>query len=995
MLTFHPINYQTGVITKIHFYFFILAGGFTFSCTNRSLPAGKDFKHEFQIEPGTTLELVASEPLVIDPVAFAFDEYHNMYVVEHRGYPDPAEGGPPEKKEGRIAKLIDLNGDGIYDGREEYASELTYPNGIMYWRGGFFVTCAPDIFYLKDTTGDGQADLRNVVLTGFSDTKTAQIRMSHPILGLDGWVYLTGGLNGGQIYSPEFPERQAVTYQSGDGRFHPETLEFQVAGGRSQFGLTMDPFGRRFGCSNRHPVQHIVLEPQQLARNPYLLFNETVQNVSKVEEEAVVYPISGAATTADFIPKLIGRSHQGTFTAASGLLIYADRGLGPANQGNVFICESAQSLVQSQRIQRAGVSFSSQISQDSSEFLACKDEWFRPVFLSHGPRPGLYLADMHRKVIDHPAYIPESMRSDLDYESGKDKGRIYRIVSKDLLSHHATDNLLASDDPIKIARLLASDWEWERAMAFQYLLEHKDTAVTPILERQVREAALSESKVRSLWLLQSLGMLDEEIHLAVFQDSSAGVREQAVTIAGLAERDREALRLALLSRSSDRDMRVRFLTSLALSPTHRDDEHAALSALAKIGAMDGDDPWSRAAVLSSVGTKIESFLELFQDQEIIDSVAYAEIMHDIAMLLASHGSTASYRSFFAAIIDPIDPLTWQIPACLGLLQGLASSAKMYNGSFSSPLSFLTSNLTPQEKTRVDLFLNQVVKIVTDRQQPMKLREEGILILGHSSQEVYKNPLYSLMLEDRSPDIQSSIIQALTFRGEEAGVNWLLDRQNWPSYSPQIRALLVNSLLSREIYIRMLLEAIKEDIVQPSEISASNRERLMSHKDAQIVRLSKSLFGELISGNRIQVYEKYRVTWKPGQAALGKKVFHRACAVCHTYAGQGGQVGPDLTGVKNQPVDALLLHTLVPNYEVYPNYQAMTIELNSGVTSIGWLKAETNHAITLMTAAGKEEILLKSQIKSIRNTGQSLMPDGLEQSITATEMNDLITFLKSG
>src|SRR5690606_1000006 len=101
-------------------------------------------------------------------------------------------------------------------------------------------------------------------------------------------------------------------------RFNPETFEFQVTGGRSQFGLTFDAYGRRFGCSNRHPIMHAVIEPWYLARNKNLLFNETVQNVSKVEAEAVVYPVSRAVTSADFIPKLIGRSHAGTFTAASG-----------------------------------------------------------------------------------------------------------------------------------------------------------------------------------------------------------------------------------------------------------------------------------------------------------------------------------------------------------------------------------------------------------------------------------------------------------------------------------------------------------------------------------------------------------------------------------------------------------------------------------------------------------------------------------------------------
>src|SRR5690554_3242779 len=189
-----------------------------------------------RLEPGLRIELVAAEPLVVDPVAFAFDEDQVLYVVENRGYPDPAEGGAPSHL-GRIARLEDRDGDGRFDHRTEFANGLTYPNGILPWDGGVFVTSAPDIYYFKDTDGDGIADIQKVVLTGFNSDKTAQIRVSHPILGLDGWVYVTSGLNGGEVSSPVHPDRPAISFAAADGRFHPETYEFETTGGRSQFGL--------------------------------------------------------------------------------------------------------------------------------------------------------------------------------------------------------------------------------------------------------------------------------------------------------------------------------------------------------------------------------------------------------------------------------------------------------------------------------------------------------------------------------------------------------------------------------------------------------------------------------------------------------------------------------------------------------------------------------------------------------------------------------------
>ena len=153
----------------------------------------------FELEPGYRIELAAAEPLIRDPVAMAFDQRGRMYVAESRGYPGPLEGAPGLAPEGVIALLEDTDHDGRFDKRTDFARNLTFPNGILPWDGGVFVTCAPDLLYLKDTTGDGIADERRVVLTGFDATKTAQLRVSHPTLGIDNWIYLTSGLTGGRV----------------------------------------------------------------------------------------------------------------------------------------------------------------------------------------------------------------------------------------------------------------------------------------------------------------------------------------------------------------------------------------------------------------------------------------------------------------------------------------------------------------------------------------------------------------------------------------------------------------------------------------------------------------------------------------------------------------------------------------------------------------------------------------------------------------------------
>ena len=148
----------------------------------------------FETEPGFAVELVAAEPLTVDPVALAFDEGGRLFVAEDRDYPV---GSPDGRALGVIARLEDVDGDGRMDRRTEFASGLRFPNGVMPWRGGVIVTASPDVFWLSDTNGDGRADVREILLTGFDTTSTSQLRANDPTLGPDGWVYLAGGLRGG------------------------------------------------------------------------------------------------------------------------------------------------------------------------------------------------------------------------------------------------------------------------------------------------------------------------------------------------------------------------------------------------------------------------------------------------------------------------------------------------------------------------------------------------------------------------------------------------------------------------------------------------------------------------------------------------------------------------------------------------------------------------------------------------------------------------------
>jgi putative membrane-bound dehydrogenase-like protein len=958
----------------------------------------------FELEPGYRIELAAAEPLIQSPVAIAFDERGRMYVVENRGYPGPLEGAESRSPaEGAIALLEDTNGDGRFDKRTDFARQLTFPNGVLPWDGGIFVSCAPDLLYLKDTDGDGVADERRVVFTGFDTSKTSQLRFSHPTLGIDNWIYLTGGLAGGRVSAPGHPERPAVTLGTNDGRFNPLTLAFEATGGQGQFGLTFDDFGRRLTCSNRRPVMHVVLETGDLRRNPHLAFSQTVEDASAAGAQATVWPISGDTTTASFIPNLMSTPHAGTFTAASGVHVHRGDALPAADRGSVFVCESAQNLVQRQVLTSNGVTFTSRPARTARDFLASRDTWFRPVFAANGPDGALYIVDMYRRIIDHPQYVPEASRALLDFEGGRERGRIYRVSAAEWKGDSRPIDLGRSSSD-ELVRLFEHRNAWWRETAQRLLVQRRDRTAVQHLRRLVQDSGREVARVHALWTLDGLGALDTADIVRGLNDRHAGVRENAVRLAAARIATSGDLLAPVLRLADDPDARVRMRVALALGETA---DTRGIGALAALARRDGAQPWMRAAILSSVRERASAFLRAFLDSPASSPAAKALVMQDAGHLIGAAESRERCLDLIAQIADPAaDPttgasakagLSWQPAALLGIAQGLRTRGPGTDGR-SAFMTLLTGDSPDVRaaRTRVDAMLSRTTALALDAQAPSDQRLAAIALLGHTDAATSADALVRLLAPQHPADLQAAGVRAIVQLRDAAAAARLVETARWQSYTAQLREAVLSALIADDLQVPVLLDAVDRGAVPATAVGPLRRSRLMNHRDAAIQKRARSLFAAVESGDRMQAYERVRaaIGKRPANTAGGRQVFLSHCASCHAVDGSGGQVGPDLSGLRNQPADAILLHVVAPDYEISAGYQAYVVETRDRRTLVGRLESESPTSLTLRDGASQQHVILRSDVVSLSASTRSLMPPELERAMSEQDMADLIAWLKA-
>jgi putative membrane-bound dehydrogenase-like protein len=902
-------------------------------------------------DPSLTIELVAAEPLVQSPVAIAWDEAGRLYVAEMVDYPV----APPA---GRVKRLEDRDDDGRYEHATTFADGLPYPNGVLPWNGGVLVTAAPDIWFFKDNNGDGVADEKRVILTGFAEGNQ-QLRVNGLTWGLDNWVYAANGRSGGAIRRPGDPAEQAIPIPRNDIRFRPGSGEVEALAGFSQFGLPRDDWGNRFPSWNTAPIRHVVLEARELARNPHLSDAATTANILDPADNGRIFSLAPPPLTFNAEPVAF-------FNASCGPAIYRGDLLPEPYRGNAFVCEPLTSLVHRRNLVPDGPTFVAKRVEPGEEFLASSHPWFRPVNLTTGPEGALYVVDFCRAMVEHPAFVPRGKGEGVDFRRGHEFGRIWRVRSTN--AQRPGRVTLDPEDAHKLVAALDHPNGWVRDTAQRLLVERRHLAAVAELEALARKGPNPLGQIHALATLSGLGALRVETLRTALADPHPRVREQALRC--IEDQGIAASYSADLPRlADDRDARVRFRSAISLGSI---DTPEARAALVRIASRDSDDRWIRLAVLSGLGRSAGAFL----DAVIADAPAWLDRpTSGQARLLEQLGETLGAQGADREHGEALRNLAIQKPKGIGtyaLFSGLAARGR---------------GVAPE----VVFLLDEAADVAGDGSGPLGRRVWAARLMARGS-----SPALATLLEPGVvQEVQSEAVRGVSTQG---GVG-LAKRsvENWLKLPRTTRRELLSELTRTTALAEVLMDAIENEQVPLAELDPATREALRRLPDVSVRRRIVDLLNNAEPvADRGEVLRTFQAAIQlDGDPARGGEVFERNCLTCHQRGDQGHRVGPDLTSVAGRAKETLLSDILDPNREVAPDHMNFVVVTTGGQVLGGLIAEETPGGVKLRRAEGVEETVPRGEIAELRATGQSLMPVGLEQSLSAQDIADLIALLRRG
>ncbi|WP_152050886.1 PVC-type heme-binding CxxCH protein [Tautonia marina] len=955
------------------------------------------------VPDGFTVELVAGEPNLVNPVAMTFDEKGRIWVTESLEYPR-REPGPGRD---RVKILEDTNGDGSADSVRIFAEGLNIPSGIAVGHGGVWVANAPDILFYPDADRDGVADgPPQVVVSGFGRFDTHELPNSLT-WGPDGWLY---GWNG--VFNPSKVEQHGKTFEFTCAifRIHPVTRKFELfcEGTSNPWGIAIDPEGSLFAsaCVIDHLWHLVETGYYHRQGGPYPPFTWKIESIVDHFHQKRAYCgityFDSDAYPAEYRDKLyMGNIH-----------------------GN---CINVDSLT------RNGSTYQ---GHGEADFLSANDAWFMPVVQKVGPDGSLYILDWY----DRYHCYQDANRDPAGID--RLKGRLYRVRYGDTPRRANFD--LASERDDSLIRLLDSPNVYDRDIAQRLLTERlmRGSVVNsraPLYDR-VRAAVFSDDlgrkgRLHALWALvgwlgqgyaaldhfpdidRSVAWTSELIRDLIAHDDPT-FRAWGVRYAGTLGRVEPDVLASLVTLAADPSPDVRF--QLAIASRKVEGMDAMVTLLAVLGQTESDPllprvVWQNLHPMLDDPEAVARLADLLQGADLRWSSSLAEMLPrmldriiavdavsgeqiaDLARFIIEHESVdhSSRRASLATISDQVRQGRFDSDRLASLRAGLQPAFRRTLVDEDDPIRPAFARLAALWGDADALALVRQRFADPEAEDAERRASLDVLVAAEDADvfpaiaDVIARP------EAGSVAFRGEVLAAIGQINEPRIADLILG--SYSAFEPELKPRAVALLTQRPAWTRSLLEAIGRGELPTQVLNVNQVRALLESPDRDLADLVRQTWGTVREGRdpaREQILAQVRnaLNEAHGDPIAGRLVFERVCAQCHQMYGKGEQVGPDLTGNGRGSYEQLFSNVLDPSLVIGASYQGTIVATADGRILAGLVEEDNDRRIVLKLQGGEREVIPRDQVEEVQVSPLSLMPENLEEQITPSEMADLFAFL---
>jgi putative membrane-bound dehydrogenase-like protein len=925
-----------------------------------------------------------------------WDDRGRLWVLELYEYPLGVK--PGQKGRDRIKILEDTDGDGRVDSVKVFAEGYSLATGLLVGNKGVYVGQAPNLYYLEDTNGDDVADKSTVVETGFG------LEDRHELLngftwGPDGRMYMTHGVfTRTKAVDPNEPKAPPVEITAGVSRFNPQThhIEVYAEGTSNPWGVDFDARGNAFvsACVIDHffHLQPGGMYSRQAGQPPY----------------PYAYGL---------LPSIVDHRHH--MAAYAGVCIYQGDQWPAEWKGEALMGNIHQNALNHDHLETRGSTFN---AAQRDDFLTTPDGWFMPVSTQVGPDGAVWVMDWYDK---YPCY--QNANAD-PAGVDRERGRIWRIVwvgddaNKPVASHPSGLNLGQVPTP-ELTKSLENPNVWMRRMSQRVLSGRSDIRdQRSALLEMVRHATTEESRLAALWTLYSSGQIDNEILDSAAKSFKSGVRQWAARLTGEFHDGSEAAGTRLEALAGDDEPSVRAAVATALRqhtsgsltvntppPLPFDQTGAAIVGLLdkliekSHSENDRDLPfliWTAAEPLmvQDPGKTLEWFADNGDDYLPLTGILMNKVMRRFSDL--KDADVLDSMVEFLGKVPTTSPLL--LSAMDGLLEGQRTKPTAPAKAAMQTLTKLLQSSNREVVARAEQLgvlwgdataLKALSTKASDASAPEAERVRSIHALHQSTTPEVRATLLGLVKGAGSDAIVVEAIRSLAEVGTEDSSQVLLDR--WNAFSPAARRATSEFMSSKPNWSLQFLAAVQQGNVKRGDLPPTVIRNLATHKNEAIRTAATKAFGKFTASSKEKlklIAEKRKMVVEgPIDVAAGHEVAKRTCFICHKLYGEGAEIGPDLTGVGRSSLEALLHNVINPNEIIGQGYENVEVETKDGRSISGRMVENSDNRVRILMAGPHEEVVAKSEVKEVRVSENSVMPEGLEQ-IPDQDFRNLIWYI---